>query len=94
MKGREFSVVPGKVTYMAQEYRDPMVLTTYVETDQGKMVIQDLIPIGETIIIRRVESEFPSGLCSIQYSIMVSTDQFPMAIGESIQGEGLCGVSL
>ncbi|MCG3109715.1 hypothetical protein L3N51_02010 [Metallosphaera sp. J1] len=58
-RGGEFSILPGEVTYMAQEYRDPMVLTTYVETDQGKMVIQDLIPIGETIIIRKVESEFP-----------------------------------
>ncbi|MCH1770299.1 MULTISPECIES: alpha,alpha-trehalase TreH1 [Metallosphaera] len=58
-RGGEFSIAPGEVTYMAQEYRDPMVLTTYVETDQGKMTIQDLIPIGETIIIRRVESEFP-----------------------------------
>ena len=35
-RGGEFSIAPGEVTYMAQEYRDPMVLTTYVETDQER----------------------------------------------------------
>ncbi|MBB5254974.1 alpha,alpha-trehalase TreH1 [Sulfurisphaera ohwakuensis] len=57
--GGEFSIVVKKESQLKQYYEHPLVLTTEVNTEKGKIKITDLLPLGETVIIRKVESEVP-----------------------------------
>ncbi|AWR96732.1 glycoside hydrolase family 15 protein [Acidianus sulfidivorans JP7] len=58
--GGEFNIIPNsEIVKINQYYDSPMVLTTEVQTRDGKLKITDVIPLGETVIIRKVESEVP-----------------------------------
>ncbi|QKQ99086.1 glycoside hydrolase family 15 protein [Metallosphaera tengchongensis] len=57
--GGEFSILPEPPYDLDQRYETPMVLTTTVQSERGKMEVTDLLPVGETVIIRRVKSEIP-----------------------------------
>lgn len=48
-----------EIIKVTQYYEYPLVLTTEVQTRDGKLVITDLLPLGETILIRKVEAEVP-----------------------------------
>ncbi|MFP3164184.1 MAG: alpha,alpha-trehalase TreH1 [Acidianus hospitalis] len=58
--GGEFSILPEKIESIKQYYEHPLVLTTEVKTERGgSLKINDLLPLGETVIIRKVESDVP-----------------------------------
>ena len=58
--GGEFSILPEKIESIKQYYEHPLVLTTKVKTERGgSLKITDLLPLGETVIIRKVESDVP-----------------------------------
>ncbi|ADX83856.1 glycoside hydrolase family 15 protein [Sulfolobus islandicus] len=59
--GGEFSILPEgqEIIAVKQEYVYPLVIMTVIRTKQGEINITDLIPLGETVIIRKVESEIP-----------------------------------
>ncbi|WP_338598164.1 alpha,alpha-trehalase TreH1 [Sulfolobus tengchongensis] len=59
--GGEFAILPEtqQVTNVHQEYEHPLVLKTTLSTVEGKISITDLIPLGETVIIRNVDAEIP-----------------------------------
>ena len=57
-EGGEFAIIPNyKVREVKQYYEHPLVLTTELVTEKGRIKITDLIPLGETVIIRKVEAE-------------------------------------
>ena len=59
--GGEFSILLEKIESIKQYYERPLVLTTEVKTERGgSLKIADLLPLGETVIIRKVESDVPS----------------------------------
>jgi len=59
--GGEFSIFPqkGKLLGISQEYVYPLVLRTVIVTENGKITIDDLILLGGTVIIRKIEAEVP-----------------------------------
>lgn len=58
--GGEFKIIPqSEIQKITQYYEYPLVLTTEVQTKDGKMRITDLLPLGETVLIRKVESDIP-----------------------------------
>ncbi len=58
-EGGEFSIIPEKTISTKQYYEHPLVLTTEVKTEKGLLKITDLLPLGEDVIIRKIESEVP-----------------------------------
>jgi GH15 family glucan-1,4-alpha-glucosidase len=59
--GGEFTIIPqGEIKEIRQYYEHPLVLTTdVIIRSGGRVKITDLLPLGETIIIRKVESDVP-----------------------------------
>ena len=59
--GGEFTIIPqGEIKEIRQYYEHPLVLTTdVIIRGGGRVKITDLLPLGETIIIRKVESDVP-----------------------------------
>ena len=60
MRKGKFSILPEKIESIKQYYEHPLVLTTEVKTEiGGSLKIIDLLPLGETVIIGKVESDVP-----------------------------------
>ncbi|ARM75199.1 alpha,alpha-trehalase TreH1 [Acidianus manzaensis] len=58
--GGEFKIIPeSEIVKINQYYEYPLVLSTEVQTREGKIKITDVLPLGETVIIRKIESEIP-----------------------------------
>ena len=57
-EGGEFTILPDhKVREIRQYYEYPLVLRTEVITEKGSITISDLLPLGETVVIRKVNAE-------------------------------------